>query len=146
MKLTRRSFLKVVGATGAVAAAVKFADRTILQALGPQSPHKASAQEKWVPSVCFQCPAGCGIRVRVVNGNAVKIEGNPLHPINEGLLCPKGQSGLQILYDPDRIKGPMKRTNPRKGPGEDPRFVRVTWDEALDDIAARLRRLREEGK
>jgi len=98
--------------------------------------------EHWVPSVCLQCPAGCGILVRVVDGRAVKIEGNPIHPINRGRLCPKGQSGLQILYDPDRIKTPMKRVGER-GEG---RWTRVSWDEAIATVAERLRTLRERGE
>lgn len=86
------------------------------------------------------------MKVRVVDGRAVKIVGNPEHPISRGKLCPRGVAGLQILYDPDRIKGPMKRTNPNKGPDQDPKFTPVSWDVALDDIAARLKKLREEGK
>ncbi|MFN2310321.1 MAG: molybdopterin-dependent oxidoreductase, partial [Gammaproteobacteria bacterium] len=58
-------------------------------------------------------------------------------------LCPKGPYGTYILYDPDRFKGPMKRTNPKKGRDEDPKFVPITWEEALDTVAARLNRLRE---
>ncbi|MBI2460696.1 MAG: molybdopterin-dependent oxidoreductase [Candidatus Rokubacteria bacterium] len=95
-----------------------------------------------MPSVCLQCPGGCGIRVRVVEERAVKIEGNPRHPINEGVLCPKGQIGLQVLYDPDRLKGPLLRVGPR-GAG---RWRQIGWDEALDTVVGRLKELRARGE
>lgn len=148
MRVNRRTFLKV-SAAGVAGTSV------VGQLLGLPNPvasafREATAQEaageKRVRTVCRQCPAGCGLEVRVVNGRAVKIEGNPDHPINLGKICPKGQSGLQVLYDPDRVKGPLKRTNPQKGLNEDPGFVSVSWEEALDDIASRLLILRAEGK
>ncbi|MBI4301956.1 MAG: molybdopterin-dependent oxidoreductase [Chloroflexi bacterium] len=143
--ITRRSFLKIAGAGGATAAA-----SSLLPApFSPLSPlkkgFKPALKEEWVASVCQQCPAACGIKVKIINGRAVKIEGNS-HPSNQGRVCPKGQAGLQILYDPDRIKGPLKRTNPEKGPYQDPLFVPVSWEEALTDIASRLGKLRQEGK
>ncbi len=138
MRLSRRRFLKVSSAMGATAA---LAGRTA-PALGARPTSPASRQERWVPSVCLQCPAGCGILVRVVDGRAVKIEGHPRHPINEGKLCPKGHVGLQILYDPDRIKGPLQRVGPR-GAG---RWQPIGWDEALEQVASRLRQLRQRGE
>ncbi|MFN6953077.1 MAG: molybdopterin-dependent oxidoreductase, partial [Albidovulum sp.] len=68
------------------------------------------------------------------------------NPLSNGTLCPKGHYGQYLLYDPDRIKGPMKRTNPKKGRNEDPKFVPITWDEALDIVAGRLNALREKGE
>ncbi len=139
MELSRRAFLKIA-ATGAGTALAgplvkaKAAKEEEAQNTGPE--------ERWVPSVCLQCPAGCGILVRVVKGRAVKIEGNPEHPINLGRLCPKGHIGLQLLYDPDRIKGPMKRIGPR-GSG---RWEQVSWDEALKIVADRLKSLRARGE
>lgn len=158
MDLSRRTFL--IGAGGAGIAAVALGAKG--KALAKISrPAPKIFDEKFVPSVCRQCPGGCGIMVRVVNGKAVKIEGNPKHPINysviadmhsgkpgEGVggLCPKGAVGIQLaLYDPDRVKGPMKRTNPKKGINEDPKFVPVSWEEALNDIAGRMKKIRAEG-
>jgi thiosulfate reductase / polysulfide reductase chain A len=74
------------------------------------------------------------------------IYGTTDHPISNGKLCPKGPLGTYILYDPDRFKGPMKRTNPNKGRNEDPGFVPISWEEALDTVAERLNGLRERGE
>ena len=66
------------------------------------------------------CLHGCGILVHVVDGVVTKIEGDPTNPDNLGKLCPKGNVGMLRLYDPKRVKAPMVRTNPRKGPGKGP--------------------------
>lgn len=135
----RREFLQTTAAIGAAAAAAEVA---------PVAPAEAQAGAKPVPptkivkSVCHQCPARCGIDVSVTDGKVHAIYGSLTHPSSNGKLCPKGHLGMYILYDPDRIKGPMKRTNPKKGRNEDPKFVPISWDEALDAIAARLEALR----
>ncbi len=108
----------------------------------PGSEAWAHGEEAWVTSVCGQCPAGCGIKVRVVEGRAVKIEGSPAHPLNRGAIGPKGQAGLQVLYHPDRLRGPVRRDGPR-GSG---RWKPVGWDEAIGEIAGSLRSLREKGE
>ncbi|MFZ3169068.1 MAG: molybdopterin-dependent oxidoreductase [Candidatus Methanoperedens sp.] len=143
LKMKRRSFLKIAGVAGAATLGLGFGE-PVIKALAQGT--DAVRDEKWVSSVCIQCPAGCGTKVRVVNGKAVKIEGNPDHPYSNGKLCPKGYAGLQLLYDPDRVQTPLKRTNPNKGPDDDPKFMEVTWDEALNDIAARLNKIRDEGR
>lgn len=118
--------------------------------LGPAeavSPQPAAAGGTTITkSICHQCPARCGIDVYTTDGRVHAIYGNSDHPIANGKLCPKGPLGTYILYDPDRFKGPMKRTNPKKGRGEDPRFVPVTWDEALGTVAQRLNKLRQTGE
>jgi thiosulfate reductase/polysulfide reductase chain A len=75
---------------------------------------------KITKSICHQCPARCGIDVYTTDGRVHAIYGSSEHPISNGKLCPKGPLGTYILYDPDRFKGPMKRTNPKKGRDEDP--------------------------
>jgi len=110
--------------------------------LSGDTPSDIEFVEKWVPSVCLQCPGGCGIIVRVINGKAVKIEGNPLYPSNRGKTCPKGQAGLQILYDPDRIQGPMRRIGER-GSG---RWQPIAWQEAIQLVASKIRELRNRGE
>ena len=94
----------------------------------------ATFEERWIPSSCAQCPAACGIRVRVVEGRAVHIEGNPDNPINRGGIGVRGLSGLQTLYDPDRITQPLRRIGDR--------LVPITWDAALAQLADALAKLR----
>jgi anaerobic selenocysteine-containing dehydrogenase len=91
----------------------------------------------WKASTCGMCPAGCGIIVRTREHKANKIEGNPLHPINRGALCARGQAGLEVLYNPDRIKGPMKRVGER-GEGK---WEEISWDEAIKTLADKLREI-----
>jgi len=81
--------------------------------------------------------------VRKLNGKAVKITGNPLSLVSEGKVCPRAHIGLQVLYDPDRIHSPLKRTNREKGKGVDPKWIPISWDEALKEMAKRLTLLRE---
>ena len=79
-----------------------------------------------VPTQCSRCYAQCGVRVRRVNGVAVKIEGVPESTLgSEGGLCGKGSAGIQVLYDPNRLNKPLKRTNPEKGVGVDPKWVEI---------------------
>jgi anaerobic selenocysteine-containing dehydrogenase len=97
----------------------------------------------WLTTTCQGCTTWCPAEVFVQGGRAVKIRGNQLSKQNEGTLCPKSHIGLQELYDPDRIKVPMKRTNPKKGKGVDPKFVPISWDEALGTIADKMMELRK---
>lgn len=87
-----------------------------------------------VRSGCFFCQGGCGILVHVKNGRAVRVEGDPDHPNNEGNLCVKGRAGIEVLYHPDRLLHPMKRAGAR---GEN-KWERIGWDEAIDTCAAEL--------
>ena len=144
-KLSRRDFLKLVGAGGATIGLYKLGlEQSVQEALAKVEEGRASSsqEERWTPSVCQLCPAGCGILVRVIGGRAVKIEGHPLNPNNQGRLCPKGQAGLQILYNPDRIKGPLRRIGER-GSNE---WRSISWDEALRLVADKLKELREKGQ
>ncbi|MCC2642362.1 MAG: Nitrate reductase [Nitrospira sp.] len=89
----------------------------------------------WYASTCHECHAGCGIAVRVMEGRAKKIEGNPAHPLNQGKLCAKGQASLQGLYHPDRIRAPLGRERRRdQGP-----FLPLSWETGMDQLAERLR-------
>ncbi|MBI4415809.1 MAG: molybdopterin-dependent oxidoreductase [Euryarchaeota archaeon] len=167
MKLTRRDAIKLGVAAGAAAYATYRLGgfESLLRPAASGGYSSGALTESRVASVCLQCPAGCGIVVRVVDGRAVKIEGNPTHPINLGRLCPKGQIGLQILYDPDRIKQPYVReelwqafqegslsaylaAETRDRTPED--LIPVPgatadeqWDNALEVAAAALRLIRE---
>jgi anaerobic selenocysteine-containing dehydrogenase len=92
-----------------------------------------------VTSICQQCPGGCGVIARTLDGRLAGISGNPLHPVNRGALCPKAYGALQLLYDPDRLKGPMVRA------GDRGRFRSIGWDEALRLVTERLAELRVKG-
>ena len=141
--VSRRRFLQATGVTGA-AAAVAGVPGTGLEATSAEAQTARSQPNTIITkSICHQCPARCGIDVYTTDGRVHAIHGTTDHPISNGKLCPKGPLGVYILYDPDRWKGPMKRTNPNKGRDQDPGFVPITWDEALDTVAARLNTLRE---
>ena len=99
----------------------------------------AKPEEIVVPTICQQCPGGCGLLARTLDGEVSGISGNPLHPINRGAVCPKAFGGLQLLYDSNRIKGPMARN------GERGLFRAIGWDEALKLVTARLSDLRAKG-
>jgi anaerobic selenocysteine-containing dehydrogenase len=115
---------------------------TVLAVAGRSSDDSDS--DRWVKSACKMCLHGCGILVRVKNGVVVKIEGDPTNPDNLGKLCPKGNVGMLRLYDPRRVKAPMVRTNPEKGPGVDPGWKEISWDEAMDLVEAKLKPIRED--
>lgn len=141
--LSRRRFLQASAASGATAVVV--GGQTLRETRAQAAP-AAKPETKITKNICHQCPARCGIDVYTTNGKVHAIYGNTDHPIANGKLCPKGPLGTYILYDPDRFKGPMKRTNPKKGRGEDPKFVPITWDEALQTVADRLNTLRDKGE
>ncbi len=138
--ISRRTFLKLAGVSAA-AATIYQSSGSILAALNLIDETTPPGEEVWVPSVCQLCPAECGLRVRVVGGLAVKIEGNPRNPNNQGRTCPKGQAGLQLLYNPDRLRAPLKRVGER-GEGN---WREISWNEAIEAVAARLRGVRLAG-
>jgi anaerobic selenocysteine-containing dehydrogenase len=107
----------------------------------PGSAGWAKGEERYIATACAQCSAGCGIRVRVVEGRAVKIEGNLACPVNMGGVGPRGLSGPQVLYDPDRVRQPLRRKGGRGA--ANPTFEPVTWDAAYDELGARLKSLRD---
>ncbi len=107
------------------------------------------ADRKKVPVYCYQCVAGPDLlKVEVEDGIATRIESNydiaDRHP-GGGRVCVKAYGLIQKTYNPNRVSQPMKRTNPKKGRDEDPGFVPISWDEALDIVAAKMREIREQG-
>ncbi len=131
--LKRRDFIKVLGAGGAGATLSACApgdvERLIPYVVAPEDITPGVAT--WYHTVCGECAAGCGIRVKTREGRAIMIEGNPDHPASEGAVCSRGISALQGLYDPDRISKPMLR-------GADGSFQAITWEEAQSALASRL--------
>lgn len=142
--VSRRDFLKAVGGiagvTGGLAVGSKLLQSMLMEAAGPAYV-RDSVEEKIVPTVCLLCPSGCGMLGRVADGNLVKLEGNPMHPMNLGVLCPKGQAAPELLYNPDRVTGPMRQTGER-GSGQ---WEPITWYEAEQIVAANLSQLRNAG-
>jgi molybdopterin-containing oxidoreductase family molybdopterin binding subunit len=92
------------------------------------------------------CYVGCGILARVENGVVVNVRGNPESPQNRGKMCAKGKAGIMNLYNPNRVKVPMKRTNPNKGFDEDPGWEEISWDEAIDTIVSQFERIGDDPK
>jgi len=104
---------------------------------------------KKVPTYCYQCVAGPDLlTVKVVDGIATEVEPNfaaaEVTP-SAGKVCVKAFGLIQKMYNPNRISTPMKRTNPKKGVDQDPGFVPISWDEALDTIAGRLHAVQAKG-
>lgn len=143
MELNRRNFLKLSAASGLFAAGAT----QVKPALTAFTEKKASAatntQGEWVSTTCMGCTTWCAAQVYVVNGRATKVRGNPDSKPNHGEVCVRAHLSLQQVYDPDRVKQPMKRTNPKKGRDEDPQFVPITWEEAMDTIAEKIMELRK---
>ena len=110
--------------------------------LGSAGLSQGQRDDAWFASSCALCYGTCSTRVHRVDGVVVKIEGNPASAVGKGRLCGKGVSGIVSHYDPNRLKKPLKRTNPRKGIGVDPGWKEISWEEALDEIAAVLKRVR----
>lgn len=100
---------------------------------------KSPAHEKVVRTICDSCMCQCGALAYVRDGKVIKLEGDPNHPLNRGFLCPMGLSALQTVYHPDRVIYPLKRVGERG----DGKWRRVSWDEALGDIAERILKVRE---
>ena len=112
-KITRRHFLTLTG-LGAVAAAVMTgcgpASRYVVRRPYTNMPeYNQTGESTYYATACRECAAGCGLIMRTFEGRAIKAEGSPNHPVNKGKLCSRGLVGVQGLYNPDRIKGPLKR-------------------------------------
>jgi menaquinone reductase, molybdopterin-binding-like subunit len=149
----RRSFIALTAVTGtsATLASCGNPEHQIIRFI-PDEEHVPGVAE-WKPSMCPLCQAGCGVLVRVMEGDAEvvrggqtgvvkmglakKLEGNPAHPISQGKLCARGQAAIQVTYHPDRLTHPLKRMGPR-GTGE---FQEIGWDEALAQLVEQLDRL-----
>ncbi|MBW1787091.1 MAG: molybdopterin-dependent oxidoreductase [Deltaproteobacteria bacterium] len=142
LNITRRTFVK---ATATAGAAMTLGGRLkpTLKAFAKTDPRSPSKNRGWVPSTCQGCTSWCSKLVYVVDGRAVKVRGNPNSKVNVGAGCVRAHLSLQQVYDPDRIKTPMKRTNPKKDRNEDPKFVPISWDEALNTIADKIMELRK---
>src|SRR5436305_9830205 len=152
--MDRRNFFKILSATSAgLAGGCGSHTDKLIPLLVPER-EMVSGGEQWHPAACDACGAGCGTLVRIMesvrtlerNGEPLrqriacikKIEGNPLDPVSGGRLCARGQAGVQSLYHPDRLRGPMKRSADR-GKGQ---FAAASWDEAITSAAEKIAKAR----
>ncbi len=129
--VSRRSFVKM----GAAALGATAAGGIGATGLAKSAEAKTFAETDgiWKKNHCGCCSyQNCGLEVHVVDGVAVEIRGNKEHPANKGALCPRSSSALATLYNPYRVKGPLKRTNPEKGNDVDPKWMEISWDEAYE--------------
>ena len=144
--ISRRNLLKLSAALAGTAAL------PALVSCGPKAAEPEALAEalqtgldyrtaKAIPTVCFGCTTHCGVIGWVADGRVRKIEGNPLDPNTQGTICSKAAGMISYTYYPERVLYPLKRVGPR-GSGQ---WQRVSWEEALTDIAARMRALRDAG-
>ncbi|MGC1374694.1 MAG: molybdopterin-dependent oxidoreductase [Anaerolineales bacterium] len=136
-KISRRDFLKTMG--------VGLAVVTGLTGCGPASRYTTrepytkmpeytyNGQSTYYATTCRECAAGCGLVVRTMQGRALKVEGNPLNPLNLGKTCARGQAALHGLYNPDRIQNPVRHVR------GDQSFRGIDWDTATGIVAKALK-------
>jgi anaerobic selenocysteine-containing dehydrogenase/Fe-S-cluster-containing dehydrogenase component len=134
----RRDFLKVLGVSSAAVAATACSEDT-----GKLIPYLVSPDETvpgvstYYATVCRECVAACGVIAETRDGRAIKLEGNPEHPLNRGALCARGQSALQGLYNPDRFRTPMVN--------EGGKWTAITWEDAVNRLATAVSSSRGKG-
>ncbi len=139
MDLNRRQFL-LTSSAAAGAVGVGSGLTTRFWGLDGDPVHDpATDGDKVIPTFCEMCFWKCGVLAHVKDGTVTKLVGNPDHPLAKGRLCPRGTGGTGLLYDPDRLKKPLIR----KGERGEQRFEEVSWEEALDHVAAKLKEVKE---
>ena len=145
MALTRRQFLTLMG--GSAAGAILFQacgvppDELLVQASVEMPEDLVTGLDNWYATLCRQCPTSEGVVVRVMEGRAKKVEGNIDYPINLGKHSARCEAGLQALYHPDRIRGPLVRVGER-GSGN---FEEISWTDAIGRLTHQLQRLQDAG-
>ena len=105
--MNRRTFLKLAG-MGSLSFASGCSDpQKTIYSLVSAPDDMITGKGTWYASTCRECPAGCGVVAKNREGRVTKLEGNPLHPVNQGTICMRGQAALQAVYNPDRIRFPL---------------------------------------
>jgi len=136
--ISRRDFLKIAGvgaATSAVLTGCGPASRYVTREPYAEMPeYTYNGQSTFYATTCMECAAACGLVVRTVQGRAIKVEGNPNHPVNLGKTCARAQASLQGLYNPDRIQFPVKQARMPQGLSEE----QLTWDDAITLVGTTL--------
>ena len=142
-RITRRGFLAGSAAAGGATA---LSLNPFVWALANNRVKFVPGSGQWLPTVCQGCTTWCVKEAYVQDGRVLRIRGHQKSKITGTSGCVRQNMALTELYDPDRVRYPMKRTNPNKGRGEDPGFVRITWEEAMDIFADKLIELRQKGE
>jgi menaquinone reductase, molybdopterin-binding-like subunit len=142
MKVDRRSFLGLgLGAVAGVAVSpvgLKLTDDSSIWTQNwPWTPVPVDGKVNYEQSVCSLCPGSCGISVRKIDNRPVKIEGLSGYPVSDGGACLHGIAGLQYLYDPSRVKTPLKKNGDK--------FEKISWNDAIALVAQKLKSIREKG-
>ncbi len=143
--MRRRDFLKrgvVAGTAGVLLdACAPPGSEQIIPLLIPEEEFVPGVEE-FLSTTCFECPAGCGLLARKIDGRIVKVEGNPSHPIARGGSCARGQALPQALYHPDRLQEPHVREGEHGGG----RWRPISWDEAIERLRTELSALQQSGQ
>ncbi len=128
MSISRRQFLKVLTAAGvSVSSAGWLVDRVAaLEAEGALQTAPGPGIESWVTTTCGFCPGGCGLEARLIDGLPVGVRGRSSHLVNAGKLCPAAHATIQMLYNPDRVRTPLKRIGRRRHP----EWEAISWESA----------------
>ncbi len=129
--MDRRTFLKAAG-LGSVTFAYgcnRTQDKNLFSlVVAPED--MVTGKAAWYATTCVECPAGCGVLAKNREGRVIKLEGNPLHPVNKGKLCIRGQAALQDIYDPDRLSTPKLK--------EGGTFKDISYDDAFELLSAKI--------
>jgi anaerobic selenocysteine-containing dehydrogenase len=146
--LNRRSFVKLTAVMAATAALGDFSSGHSAKAVvdNYSLAQVGATSDQWIKTECRICSTVDYVNVHVVNGVIDKIEGYPDTVHTRGKICSRGSSGNWYVYDPYRVKVPLKRTNPTKGVGVDPKWQEITWDEAYTTVANEAKKVRAKGK
>jgi anaerobic selenocysteine-containing dehydrogenase len=139
--MERRNFLKALSVGGVSLSLMQLDALASAVGFHEEGPYNGPLLTTFVNTTCGACPGGCGMRVRKVDSIPVGINGNPIHPISRGGLCPVGISSLALLVHPDRIRQPLLRAGPR-GSKE---FRPISWEEAESILIGKLNELRNAG-
>src|SRR5215813_15669013 len=148
--MDRRRFIKISALTGTSATLASCGNPEYRLIRFAPEDRLVPGIEVWKPSICPLCPAGCGLTVRMMEGDAEvmsdgkrgvtkmglakKLEGDPRHPVNQGKLCTRGQAAIEITYHPDRVGHPLKRAGARG----DGKFEDIPWEQAIAELLAKL--------
>lgn len=138
--ITRRSFLKGSAAVGGGAVVARRFLFGGPETLSPAAAGQLPAVEDFVRTTCWIGKQDCGMIARRIDGRVVKLDGDPANPRNLGSLCPKGQAQIQSLYDPNRVRTPLIRTNAK---GQSGTWRPASWDEAIGMVAQRVNEVRQ---